>query len=102
MSKSKFKRRTKIKPFVKYINYTHMMPTRYIVDIDLKKILDEDVMAKPESRVETRKLIKKVFEERYEQEIATINIYCHGLPNTSCRVDISTRPTANPKRKLLE
>ncbi|CCI43731.1 hypothetical protein ABG067_006018 [Albugo candida] len=65
MGKNKIKKKSKIKPFVKYVNYNHMMPTRYIVDIDLKKVLDDDVMSKPESRVETRKTIKKVFEERY-------------------------------------
>ncbi|DBA01302.1 TPA: hypothetical protein N0F65_001807 [Lagenidium giganteum] len=65
MGKKKLIKKSKVKPFVKYVNYNHIMPTRYVVDIDLKKVLDDEVMAKPESRVETRKTIKKVFEERY-------------------------------------
>merc|ERR1711924_268630 len=41
MSKEKIQKRTKMKPFLKYVNYTHLMPTRYVVDLDLKKIVDE-------------------------------------------------------------
>lgn len=65
MGKNKIKKRSKIKPFVKYVNYNHMMPTRYVVDIDLKKVLDGASMNAAESRVESRKTIKKVFEDRY-------------------------------------
>lgn len=64
MTKESIKKRTKIKPFVKYVNYTHIMPTRYAVDIDLKKVLDDGAMNAAESRVDTRKTIKKVFEDR--------------------------------------
>mmetsp|Transcript_2641 Transcript_2641/g.8258 ORF Transcript_2641/g.8258 Transcript_2641/m.8258 type:complete len:144 (-) Transcript_2641:97-528(-) len=64
MSKEKVAKRTKIKPFLKYINYSHLMPTRYVVDLDLKKIVEEHGL-KGESRSEARKAIKKVFEERY-------------------------------------
>merc|ERR1711959_269654 len=31
MSKEKIQKRTKMKPFLKYVNYTHLMPTRYVV-----------------------------------------------------------------------
>merc|ERR1712203_1169145 len=37
MSKTKLKRRSKIKPFIKVANYNHMMPTRYSVDINFTK-----------------------------------------------------------------
>ena len=40
------------------------MPTRYVVDIDLKKVLADDTMSKPETRIESKKTIKKVFEDR--------------------------------------
>lgn len=70
MGKNKLKKRSKVKPFVKYVNYSHIMPTRYVADIDLKKVLDDDVLANPESRVESRKTIKKVFEERYLNQAA--------------------------------
>ena len=29
----------KIKPFIKYVNYNHCMPTRYQVDLDLQKVV---------------------------------------------------------------
>jgi large subunit ribosomal protein L27e len=37
MSKRKIKLRSKIKPFIKVVNYIHMMPTRYTVDIGFEK-----------------------------------------------------------------
>ena len=44
MSSKKIERRTKVKPFVKIVNYNHLIPTRYIVsgDIDLKNVVSED------------------------------------------------------------
>ncbi|KAG7385511.1 60S ribosomal protein L27 [Phytophthora pseudosyringae] len=70
MGKNKLKKRSKVKPFVKYVNYNHIMPTRYVADIDLKKVLDGEVLANPETRIESRKTIKKVFEERYLNQAA--------------------------------
>merc|ERR1712172_397771 len=35
MSKKKITKRTKVKPFVKYVNYNHLMPTRYSVPTEL-------------------------------------------------------------------
>ncbi|EQC31930.1 hypothetical protein SDRG_10447 [Saprolegnia diclina VS20] len=70
MGKKKVAKRSKVKPFVKAVNYTHIMPTRYVADIDLKKVLDEEVMATPEARIESRKTIKKVFEDRYLNQAA--------------------------------
>ena len=37
MSKRKFKLRSKVKPFLKVVNYNHLMPTRYTVDIGFDK-----------------------------------------------------------------
>ena len=42
------------------------MPTRYVVDLDLKKIVDESGLK--EGKAEARKAIKKVFEARYHQQ----------------------------------
>ena len=64
MSKEKIQKRTKMKPFLKYVNYTHLMPTRYVVDMDnLKKVVETHGMK--ENRSEARKEIKKIFEDRY-------------------------------------
>ena len=41
MGKKKVQKRTKCKSFVKYVNYNHMMPTRYLVpsDFDAKTLV---------------------------------------------------------------
>ena len=65
MSKAKVEKRSKVKPFLKYVNYTHLMPTRYTVDMDLKKMIDDGDLKQP---ADTKKEIKKVFEERYRNQ----------------------------------
>ena len=84
MSKAKLKQRSKVKPFVKYVNYNHIMPTRYVADIDLKKVLDDEVLGNPETRIESRKTIKKVFEERYVSTAVTCDaLWTLYLPSES-------------------
>lgn len=63
MSKAQVTKRSKVKPFVKFVNVTHLMPTRYVVDMDVKQIVDETAYST--SRPDVRKAVKKVFEERY-------------------------------------
>jgi large subunit ribosomal protein L27e len=67
MGQKKLARRCRIKPFVKHLNYAHVMPTRYVLgpDMDLKNIVTDDALAKPESRKTMNMSIKKLFEERY-------------------------------------
>jgi len=67
MGQKKIEKRSKIKPFVKILNFNHIMPTRYIVDIDLKKLVDENGIAK-NNIVETKKAVKKIFEEKYKTQ----------------------------------
>ena len=54
-----------MKPFVKYINVRHIFPTRYVVDIDLKKTVDEADLVDAERRVDVKKNLKKVMLDRY-------------------------------------
>mmetsp|Transcript_27374 Transcript_27374/g.31649 ORF Transcript_27374/g.31649 Transcript_27374/m.31649 type:complete len:147 (-) Transcript_27374:509-949(-) len=65
MSKAKVEKRSKMKPFIKYINIRHIFPTRYVVDMDLKKTVDESDLASDDRKIETKKALKKIFEERY-------------------------------------
>jgi large subunit ribosomal protein L27e len=66
MSKEKVEKRSKaLKPFVKYINVRHVFPTRYVVDIDLKKAVDEAELVDPDKKVEVKKSLKKIFYDRY-------------------------------------
>ena len=66
MSKEKVEKRSKsMKPFVKYINVRHVFPTRYVVDLDLKKVVDEADLVDPERKVDVKKNLKKLFYDRY-------------------------------------
>mmetsp|Transcript_12225 Transcript_12225/g.29061 ORF Transcript_12225/g.29061 Transcript_12225/m.29061 type:complete len:145 (-) Transcript_12225:83-517(-) len=69
MSQKKLKKRSKIKPFVKCVNFMHLMPTRYTVDLDLQSVVSLDSISE-DSRVETRKQVKKMFEARYMNQDA--------------------------------
>ena len=66
MSKKKVEKRSRtMKPFFKYINVRHVFPTRYQVDMDIKKAVDEADMSNTEKKIETKKGLKKIFEDRY-------------------------------------
>ena len=66
MSKEKVEKRTKaMKPFVKYVNVRHVFPTRYVVDLDLKKAVDEADLVDPDRKVDVKKNLKKIFYDRY-------------------------------------
>jgi large subunit ribosomal protein L27e len=66
MSKEKVEKRSKaLKPFIKYINMRHVFPTRYLVDIDLKKVIDETDLVDPDKKKNVKKELKKIFYDRY-------------------------------------
>mmetsp|Transcript_27290 Transcript_27290/g.41837 ORF Transcript_27290/g.41837 Transcript_27290/m.41837 type:complete len:146 (-) Transcript_27290:45-482(-) len=66
MTKKKVEKRSRcMKPFVKYINVRHVFPTRYVVDMDMKKAVDEADLVDEEKKVDVKKGLKKVFEDRY-------------------------------------
>ncbi|XP_015376608.1 PREDICTED: 60S ribosomal protein L27 isoform X1 [Diuraphis noxia] len=58
MSQEKLKKRSKIKPFLKVLNYNHLMPTRYSVqDVTVDKVSPKDLkdpMIKKKYRFQTR------------------------------------------------
>ena len=65
MGKKKIARRSKVKAFLKVVNYNHVMPTRYVLqDVSLKNIVGNDALEKGK-RDAVKKAIKKAFEERY-------------------------------------
>jgi large subunit ribosomal protein L27e len=66
MTKAKVEKRSKqLKPFIKYVNVRHVFPTRYVVDIDLKKAVDEADLVDAERRVDVKKNLKKILLDRY-------------------------------------
>ncbi|KAH7119051.1 60s ribosomal protein-like protein l27 [Dendryphion nanum] len=67
MGKTKQQRRSKVKPFVKQVNYTHIMPTRYTLELEnLKGVLSNDTFKEVSQREDAKKTVKKAFEERYQ------------------------------------
>jgi large subunit ribosomal protein L27e len=46
---------------------THIMPTRYTIELEtLKGVLSADTFKEPSQREEAKKTVKKTFEERYQ------------------------------------
>ena len=66
MSQKKIERRSKVKPFVKTVNYNHLMPTRYTVatDIDLKNVVNEDKLSSKDSRKQMKRDLSKLFNDK--------------------------------------
>ncbi|EKX49850.1 large subunit ribosomal protein L27e, cytoplasmic [Guillardia theta CCMP2712] len=68
MSEKKVQKRSRVKPFLKLVNFNHLMPTRYSVDVDFKPMgISPEVVTNPSKREEARKAIKQAFQERYTQ-----------------------------------
>ncbi|KAL8403709.1 hypothetical protein RB594_008819 [Gaeumannomyces avenae] len=66
MSKTRQEKRSKIKPFVKVVNYNHLMPTRYTLELEgLKGTVTNDTFKEVSQREDAKKNVKKVLEERY-------------------------------------
>jgi hypothetical protein len=66
MGAKKLARRKKVKPFIKVVNYSHLFPTRYSVELEgLKGILSAESFKEPTQREDSKKQVKKLLEERY-------------------------------------
>jgi large subunit ribosomal protein L27e len=66
MSKSRQEKRSKIKPFVKVVNYNHLMPTRYTLELEgLKGAVTAETFKEVSQREDAKKTVKKTLEERY-------------------------------------
>jgi len=66
MGAKKLARRSKVKPFIKVVNYSHLFPTRYSVELEgLKGILSAESFKEPTQREDSKKQVKKLLEDRY-------------------------------------
>lgn len=66
MSKTRQNKRSKVKPFIKVINYNHLMPTRYTLELEgLKGVVTNETFTDVTQREEAKKVVKKALEERY-------------------------------------
>lgn len=55
-----------MKPFIKTINYNHLMPTRYTLELEgLKGVVTNDTFKEVSQREEAKKTVKKALDERY-------------------------------------
>lgn len=67
MGAKKVAKKTKVKPFVKLVNYNHLMPTRYSFDVEpFKAAVTVESLNEPSQREDAKKAVKKVFEERHQ------------------------------------
>ncbi|KIX99838.1 uncharacterized protein Z520_04474 [Fonsecaea multimorphosa CBS 102226] len=66
MGKKRMEKRSKVKPFIKMINYNHIMPTRYTLELEgLKSVISNDTFKEVSQREDAKKNVKKALEERY-------------------------------------
>ena len=65
-SAKKTAKKSRVKAFVKVVNYSHLMPTRYTLDVDLKDVATPDVLSSRDKKVTAAKEIKSRFEERFK------------------------------------
>ncbi|CAA6672993.1 unnamed protein product [Spirodela intermedia] len=65
-SAKKTAKKSRVKAFVKLVNYNHIMPTRYTLDVDLKDIVTADSLQSRDKKVTACKETKSRFEERFK------------------------------------
>ena len=70
MSEKKQQRRTRVRPFVKYVNYQHIIPTRYLVsgELDLKTVVTDEKMSTVASRKDLRKELRNLLSSKYTSQ----------------------------------
>merc|ERR1711953_274636 len=67
MGKKKVAKRSKVKTFLKVVNYNHLMPTRYSVDINFDKSkVNKEVLKDPSRKKKACSSARMQMEERYK------------------------------------
>ncbi|GMI98509.1 hypothetical protein like AT4G15000 [Hibiscus trionum] len=65
-SAKKTAKKSRVKCFVKLVNYQHLMPTRYTLDVDLKDAVTADALQTKDKKVAACKATKQRLEERFK------------------------------------
>ncbi|EYU27541.1 hypothetical protein MIMGU_mgv1a014965mg [Erythranthe guttata] len=65
-SAKKQAKKSRVKAFIKLVNYNHIMPTRYTLDVDLKDVVSADALVSRDKKVTACKEVKGKFEERFK------------------------------------
>ena len=62
------------------INYNHLFPTRYALELEgLKGVVSNDTFKEVSQREEAKKAIKKLFEERYPERQEPVVLHAPAL-----------------------
>merc|ERR1712217_336934 len=64
-SQKKQDRKSRVKTFIKTVNYQHLMPTRYTLEADLKSVVTAEAQENPKKK-KSRKEASKIFEEKFK------------------------------------
>ena len=72
MSQKKIQKRLRVKPFVRYVNYNHVVPTRYALptEIDAKTFVSDEQMDTSEGRKTAKTNLAKLLKETFQNPIA--------------------------------
>nr|GEU94101.1 60S ribosomal protein L27-like [Tanacetum cinerariifolium] len=65
-SAEKTAKKSRVKASIKLVNYHHIMPTRYTLDVDLKDVVTADVLTSRDKKMSACKETKKRLEERFK------------------------------------
>ncbi|EEF30023.1 60S ribosomal protein L27 [Ricinus communis] len=65
-SAKKTTKKSKVKAFMKVVDYSHSMPTGYTLDVDLKDVVTPDALVSRDMKVTAAKEIKRRFEEIFK------------------------------------
>ncbi|KAJ3692257.1 hypothetical protein LUZ60_012607 [Juncus effusus] len=74
-SAKKTAKKSRVKAFLKLVNFTHLMPTRYTLDVDLKEVATVDALSTRDKKVAACKAAKAKLEERFK----TDGFCCYGF-----------------------
>ncbi|CAG8516238.1 2699_t:CDS:1 [Paraglomus occultum] len=67
MGPRRIAKRSRIKVFIKQINYNHLMPTRYTFELEnIKGAVNQETFKEVSQKEDAKKLIKKTLQERYK------------------------------------
>ncbi|CAJ0956572.1 unnamed protein product, partial [Mesorhabditis belari] len=67
MGKKKQESRNKLKPFLKVVSYSHLLPTRYTLDVTFEKAnINKEALKEPGKKRRASLEAKAKFEERYK------------------------------------
>ncbi|XWS30938.1 hypothetical protein CRYUN_Cryun23aG0033900 [Craigia yunnanensis] len=67
-SAKKRDKKLRVKCFVKLVNYQHLMPTRYTLDVDLKDVITVDALQTKDKKVAACKATNERFKDKIKNE----------------------------------